>query len=101
VRHFLNHFNQAYQRNVGLDAAAAALAERFPWPGNVRQFGNAIERVVLLNGAATIGAPELARVPESEGGARPPRVSWRATCRRASTSTRSPGSRWRCGCSCR
>jgi Nif-specific regulatory protein len=72
LRHFLNHFNQAYQRNVGLDAAAAALAERFPWPGNVRQLGNVIERVVLLHDAATIGAPELARVLESEGGARPP-----------------------------
>jgi Nif-specific regulatory protein len=72
VRHFLNHFNQAYQRNVGLDAAAASLAERFAWPGNVRQLGNVIERVVLLHDAATIGAPELARVLESEGGTRPP-----------------------------
>jgi len=72
VRHYLNHFNQAYQRNVGLDAAAAALAERFPWPGNVRQLGNVIERVVLLHDSGTVTATELARVLESEGGARPP-----------------------------
>jgi Nif-specific regulatory protein len=72
LRHFLNHFNQAYQRSVGLDAGAAALAERFPWPGNVRQLGNVIERVVLLHDSGTVGATELARVLDAESGARTP-----------------------------
>jgi len=74
VRHFLSHFNQAYQRNVGLDANAVRMTERFAWPGNVRQLGNVIERVVLLHDSTTVGASELGRVLESEGGGRTPPV---------------------------
>ncbi len=35
------------------------LCHRFPWPGNVRQLRNAIERIVLTCRNSKIGVPEL------------------------------------------
>jgi Nif-specific regulatory protein len=46
--HFLVRFNQAYQRNVNLTPAAIERLKIHPWPGNVRQLSNVMERLVLL-----------------------------------------------------
>ncbi len=46
--HFLNRANQAHQRNVNLTPAALARLARHPWPGNIRELTNVIERMVLL-----------------------------------------------------
>ena len=46
--HFLNRANQAHQRNVNLSAGALQLLARHDWPGNIRELGNLIERLVLL-----------------------------------------------------
>ena len=46
--HFLNRANQAHQRNVNLTPDALALLARHAWPGNIRELGNVIERLVLL-----------------------------------------------------
>ncbi|MBM3342431.1 MAG: GAF domain-containing protein [Betaproteobacteria bacterium] len=56
ARHFLSHFNQKHGRNASFDDAVIAALERRPWPGNVRQLQNLIERAVLLHdGGKTIG----------------------------------------------
>lgn len=59
--HFLSRINQANQRNVSLSAAALARLEQHPWPGNIRELGNVIERLVLLSDSAMVSAEELER----------------------------------------
>ncbi len=46
--HFLSRFNQANQRNVNLSAKGFERLQAYDWPGNIRELGNLIERVVLL-----------------------------------------------------
>ncbi|MCC6522423.1 MAG: sigma-54-dependent Fis family transcriptional regulator [Polyangiaceae bacterium] len=42
-----------------LDAAALALLEAEPWPGNVRQLENLVERLVVFADTSVIGAAEV------------------------------------------
>ena len=46
--HFVNRANQAHQKNVYLSPEALDTLTQQPWPGNIRELGNCIERVVLL-----------------------------------------------------
>lgn len=49
ARHFLGLANKANGRSVqGLVPEALALLRAYPWPGNVREFKNAIERAVVM-----------------------------------------------------
>jgi Nif-specific regulatory protein len=59
--HFLSRTNQANQRNVSLSPAALARLEQHPWPGNIRELGNVIERLVLLTDSAMVPGDELQR----------------------------------------
>lgn len=66
--HFMNRANQANQRNVYLSSAALTRLEEHPWPGNIRELGNVIERVVLLADGPMVSATELERFLPSETG---------------------------------
>ena len=59
--HFLNRANQANQRNVNLASDALDRLEAHPWPGNIRELGNVIERLVLLSENPVVSAAELGR----------------------------------------
>ncbi len=59
--HFVNRANQANQRNVNLSPAALARLQAHPWPGNIRELGNVIERLVLLTDSTMVSAAELER----------------------------------------
>jgi two-component system, NtrC family, response regulator AtoC len=49
IAFFVTHYNREFKRRVrGLTPDALALAERHPWPGNIRELRNAIERAMLL-----------------------------------------------------
>jgi Nif-specific regulatory protein len=61
VLHFLNRANQVNQRNVYLSEAALVLMENQAWPGNIRELGNVIERMVLLTDSALVSGAELKR----------------------------------------
>ena len=61
VLHFLNRANQMNQRNVYLSDAALVLLENHAWPGNIRELGNVIERMVLLTDSARVSGAELKR----------------------------------------
>lgn len=76
VIHFLARTNQENARNVNLtDAAVRHLADQ-PWPGNVRQLSNFIERLVLLAPKPVLGVPEVAAALAEQGGeASPPRAA--------------------------
>ena len=60
VESFLEHFTTKHKRRrKNLSAEALQLCQRFPWPGNVRQLRNTIERLVITCKNATIDADDL------------------------------------------
>jgi Nif-specific regulatory protein len=59
--HFVSRANQAHQRNVNLAPDALARLEEHPWPGNIRELGNVIERLVLLANDTLVTRAELDR----------------------------------------
>ncbi len=66
VLHFVSRANQAHQRNVHLSADALLRLEAHAWPGNIRELGNLIERLVLLADQTPVSASDLARfMPET------------------------------------
>lgn len=67
VLHFLNHVNQAQQRNVNLTQAAINLLREQEWPGNIRELSNFIERLVLLSDQAIADTDDVARFLPQEG----------------------------------
>jgi Nif-specific regulatory protein len=70
--HFVNRANQAHQRNVNLAPDALARLEAHDWPGNIRELGNLIERLVLLADHTLVTAATLERfMPEATGAAPP------------------------------
>lgn len=48
VRYHLNQINQAYQRNVNLSPEALKRLADYPWPGNIRQLRNILERLAVM-----------------------------------------------------
>ena len=61
VLHFLNHINQAHQRNVNLSQDALDLLQQQEWPGNIRELSNLIERAILLAEHPILDARDIAR----------------------------------------
>jgi DNA-binding NtrC family response regulator len=49
VNYFINMFNQKFSKNfTQIDDGARQLLLSYPWPGNIRELKNVVERVVLL-----------------------------------------------------
>ena len=71
--HFLNRVNQHNQRNVSLSPDALAELEQHPWPGNIRELGNVIERLVLLTDSVMVSSKELLRYLPADNQDRPGR----------------------------
>ncbi len=69
--HFVNRANQANQRNVHLSGAALERLENHPWPGNIRELGNVIERLVLLADSPQVSAAALERFLPRENASLP------------------------------
>ncbi|MFQ6112486.1 MAG: sigma-54 interaction domain-containing protein [bacterium] len=58
--YFIDCFNREYHRAVqGLAPPAVEFIQKYPWPGNVRQLKNAIERAVLVECDQWIEAEHL------------------------------------------
>jgi Nif-specific regulatory protein len=60
--HFLNRANQINERNVYFTPEALDLLESMSWPGNIRELGNSIERIVLLTEQASVSRAEVVRL---------------------------------------
>ena len=71
VEHFVEHFNQAQGLNIRkLSDDAAALLQTLPWPGNIRQLKNVIERILILSdGTGPISADEIPTDTQKSAGA--------------------------------
>jgi len=60
IENFLEQFTARHKRRrKRLSAAAMEICQRFPWPGNVRQLRNAVERMVITQPGSTIEAADL------------------------------------------
>ena len=60
TKHFVDVYNGEFKKNVkGLSSEARALVAAAAWPGNVREFRNAIERAVLLCESDVLSAEDF------------------------------------------
>jgi DNA-binding NtrC family response regulator len=60
IQRFLNEFNAANEKAVrGVDQEAMQILEQYPWPGNIRELRNVIERATILSDSEFIGTRNL------------------------------------------
>jgi len=60
IEHFLEQFAAKHKRRrKRFSPVATEICQRFPWPGNVRQLRNAVERLVITLRGTTIEAVDL------------------------------------------
>tara|TARA_B100000029_G_scaffold455385_2_gene482602 strand:- start:566 stop:2074 length:1509 start_codon:yes stop_codon:yes gene_type:complete len=60
LRHFIAKFSERLQRNVDrISPDAEMTMVRYPWPGNIRQLENVVERMVLLSENPSIEVDDL------------------------------------------
>jgi DNA-binding NtrC family response regulator len=58
--HFVGKFRTRLKKNVtGVDAEALEKLTAYPWPGNIRELENVIERAVLFADGTQIGVADL------------------------------------------
>lgn len=56
----MQHFNRELRKRfTGFTPSAAALLQRYPWPGNIRELKNVIERTMILTPEGDIDAVSL------------------------------------------
>jgi Nif-specific regulatory protein len=69
VRQLLSQLNQQHQRNIQFTPAALSSLVSYPWPGNIRQLYNVLERIVLLSQSDEIeeAAVDFVLVTEAQG----------------------------------
>jgi len=62
VHHFVEKCNREKSRSIeGIRPDALSVLQRYPWPGNIRELENLIERIAVLKGTGWI---EVADFPE-------------------------------------
>ena len=60
IENFLEQFSLKHKRRrKRFSPAAMEICQRFPWPGNVRQLRNAVERLVITLRGSTVEAADL------------------------------------------
>jgi DNA-binding NtrC family response regulator len=60
ARHFVDKYSRENNKKVaGITGEAMEILLNYPWPGNIRELRNVIERAVVLAGSSEIGVGEL------------------------------------------
>ena len=76
LKYFIDQFNREFRKRVnGAAADVFDALERYPWPGNVREVWNAVERAMLLTDGDRLALddfPMLGSRPEMSGGVQLP-----------------------------
>jgi len=69
VRHFTSQLNQRHQRNILITPSAMSGLVSYPWPGNIRQLYNVLERIILLSRSDEIdeATVDYALITEAQG----------------------------------
>jgi transcriptional regulator with GAF, ATPase, and Fis domain len=58
VRHFVQHFNRRMNRTIEtVSSDTIESLTRYPWPGNIRELENVIERAVILSPGPVLRVP--------------------------------------------
>ncbi len=66
-RFFVDRFNEQFKKGfVRISKEAEEMILSFPWPGNIRELRNAVERIVLLEKGDTVLARHLSFLMEKE-----------------------------------
>ncbi|MCJ7458694.1 MAG: sigma-54 dependent transcriptional regulator [candidate division Zixibacteria bacterium] len=61
VEHFIQKYNQKTGKKIqGITTDAKDILLSYPWPGNIRELENAIERAIVLGRGEAIDKPDLA-----------------------------------------
>ncbi len=61
---FIDHFiangpDGVVNRAEGIEAEAVRILSAYPWPGNIRQLANTIERMIVLSSRSTLAAADI------------------------------------------
>lgn len=59
VHHFLHQLNQKYQKEIAIAADACEALTHYPWPGNIRELVNVLERLHILKRSGVIDRSDL------------------------------------------
>lgn len=59
VDYFLERFARRYSLNRGLTPAAMAALQAYPWPGNIRELENIVERLVVTSPTPLVDVNDL------------------------------------------
>ncbi|WP_257352348.1 sigma-54 interaction domain-containing protein [Pseudalkalibacillus decolorationis] len=62
IYHFVQKYNQLYNRNIQILPDAIDLLSIYKWPGNVRQLENIIERIVVTSRKTEVDAPSVQNI---------------------------------------
>jgi formate hydrogenlyase transcriptional activator len=55
VRHFVQQFSRSFGKTIdAIDSETMSALTRYPWPGNIRELQNVIERGVILTGGPVL-----------------------------------------------
>lgn len=67
--HFLEKFNAKYGKKKELTDEAMQIMKEYPWPGNIREMENLLERLVIIGEEHWLTAPRLMAILENGDGA--------------------------------
>jgi DNA-binding NtrC family response regulator len=60
LHHFVQHFNSTKNRGLaGFSQAALEALYLYPWPGNIRELENLVERLAILKGSGQVDVVDL------------------------------------------
>ena len=62
ANHFLDKYTRKFGKELKLERSVFRILERYPWPGNIRELENLMERLVALHPGGTVSPENL---PES------------------------------------
>ena len=66
AEHFLDRFNKRYGKNKRLSSGAMSQLVSYPWPGNIRELENLLERLVIIGNEVVIHKNQMDSVLHPE-----------------------------------